>query len=68
MDSRTLKKILEINRRNNALEINTRAMNAFVRIHKRIRAEENEKREKPVISKHESFGDCRTSYADEEGY
>lgn len=51
MDS-VMKKIREINRRNNALRNKYKGDERFVRIHKRIE-EENEKREKPVISKHE---------------
>ena len=47
-----MKKIREINRRNNALRNKYKGDERFVRIHKRIE-EENEKREKPVISKHE---------------
>ena len=49
MDS-VMKKIREINRRNNALRNKYKGDERFVRIHKRIE-EENEKREKPVISK-----------------
>lgn len=51
MDS-VMKKIREINRRNNALRNKYKGDERFVRIHKRIE-EENERREKPVISKHE---------------
>ncbi|MDE5886329.1 MAG: HsdR family type I site-specific deoxyribonuclease [Muribaculaceae bacterium] len=47
-----MKKIREINRRNNALRNKYKGDERFVRIHKRIQ-EENEKREKPIISKHE---------------
>ena len=51
MDS-VMKKIREINRRNNALRNKYKGDEKFVRIHKRIE-EENHKRERPVISKHE---------------
>lgn len=48
-----MKKIREINRRNNKLKKTYKNDERFVRIHKRIE-EENERREKPVISKRES--------------
>ena len=51
MDS-VMKKIREINRRNNILKKKYQGDERFVRIHKRIE-EENEKREKPLISKTE---------------
>ena len=51
MDS-VMKKIREINRRNNILKKKYQGDERFVRIHKRIK-EENEKREKPLISKTE---------------
>ena len=51
MDS-VMKKIREINRRNNILKKKYQGDERFVRIHKRIE-EENEKREKPIISKAE---------------
>lgn len=51
MDS-VMKKIHEINRRNNILKKKYQGDERFVRIHKRIE-EENEKREKPLISKTE---------------
>ncbi len=51
MDS-VMKKIHEINRRNNMLKKKYQGDERFVRIHKRIE-EENEKREKPIISKAE---------------
>ena len=51
MDS-VMKKIREINRRNNMLKKKYQGDERFVRIHKRIE-EENEKREKPLISKTE---------------
>lgn len=51
MDS-IMKKIREINRRNNVLRNKYKGDERFVRIHKRIE-EENRKRERPVISKHE---------------
>ena len=51
MDS-AMKKIREINRRNNILKKKYQGDERFVRIHKRIE-EENEKREKPLISKTE---------------
>ena len=47
-----MKKIREINRRNNILKKKYQGDERFVRIHKRIE-EENEKREKPIISKAE---------------
>ena len=47
-----MKKIREINRRNNLLKKKYHGDERFVRIHKRIE-EENERRERPVISKHE---------------
>jgi type I restriction enzyme R subunit len=47
-----MKKIREINRRNNMLKKKYEGDERFVRIHKRIE-EENEKREHPVISKSE---------------
>lgn len=47
-----MKKIREINRRNNALRNKYKGDERFVRIHKRIE-EENEHRERPIISKHE---------------
>ena len=51
MDS-VMKKIREINRRNNILKKKYQGDERFVRIHKRIE-EENEKREKPLLSKTE---------------
>lgn len=51
MDS-VMKKIREINRRNNSLRTKYQGDERFVRIHKRIE-EENGRRERPVISKHE---------------
>ena len=51
MDS-VMKKIREINRRNNILKKKYQGDERFVRIHKRIE-EENEKREKPLISRTE---------------
>ena len=51
MDS-VMKKIREINRRNNILKKKYQGDERFVRIHKRIE-EENEKRETPLISKTE---------------
>lgn len=51
MDS-VMKKIREINRRNNILKKKYLGDERFVRIHKRIE-EENEKREKPLISRTE---------------
>lgn len=51
MDS-VMKKIREINRRNNALRNKYKGDEKFVRIHKRIE-EENGRREQPIISKHE---------------
>ena len=51
MDS-VMKKIREINRRNNILKKKYQGDERFVRIHKRIE-EENGKREKPIISKAE---------------
>lgn len=47
-----MKKIREINRRNRLLKSKYKGDERFVRIHKRIE-EQNEKREKPIISKHE---------------
>lgn len=47
-----MKKIREINRRNNVLRNKYKGDERFVRIHKRIE-EENERRPHPVISKHE---------------
>lgn len=47
-----MKKIREINRRNRLLKNKYKGDERFVRIHKRIE-EQNEKREKPIISKHE---------------
>ena len=47
-----MKKIREINRRNNILKKKYQGDERFVRIHKRIE-EENEKRERPIISKAE---------------
>ncbi len=47
-----MKKIREINRRNNVLRNKYRGDEKFVRIHKRIQ-EENSRRERPVISRHE---------------
>lgn len=47
-----MKKIREINRRNQILKKKYKGDERFVRIHKRIE-EENQKREQPLISKHE---------------
>lgn len=47
-----MKKIREINRRNNILKKKYKGDERFVRIHKRIE-EENQKREQPIISAHE---------------
>ena len=47
-----MKKIREINRRNRILKSKYKGDERFVRIHKRIE-EQNEKREKPIISKQE---------------
>ena len=47
-----MKKKREINRRNRLLKSKYKGDERFVRIHKRIE-EQNEKREKPIISKHE---------------
>ena len=47
-----MKKIREINRRNRILKGKYKGDERFVRIHKRIE-EQNEKREKLIISKHE---------------
>lgn len=47
-----MKKIREINRRNNTLKRKYQGDERFVRIHKRIE-EENERRERPIISKAE---------------
>lgn len=47
-----MKKIREINRRNRLLKSKYKGDERFVRIHKRIE-EQNVKREKPIISKHE---------------
>lgn len=47
-----MKKIRDINRRNQILKKKYNGDERFVRIHKRIE-EENERRERPVISKHE---------------
>lgn len=47
-----MKKIREINRRNNTLKRKYKGDERFVRIHKRIE-EENERRERPIISRHE---------------
>lgn len=51
MDS-VMKKIREINRRNNTLKRKYKGDERFVRIHKRIE-EENERRERPIISRQE---------------
>jgi len=48
-----MKKIREINRRNELLKKKYRDDERFVRIHKRI-VEENEHRERPIISQHEA--------------
>lgn len=47
-----MKKIREINRRNNTLKRKYKGDERFVRIHKRIE-EENERRERPIISRQE---------------
>ena len=47
-----MKKIREINRRNNILKRKYKGDERFVRIHKRIE-EQNQKRERPIISAHE---------------
>lgn len=47
-----MKKIREINRRNNMLKSKYKGDERFVRIHKRI-LEQNQKRERPIISKQE---------------
>lgn len=47
-----MKKIREINRRNNVLKRKYKGDERFVRIHKRIE-EQNQKRERPIISAHE---------------
>ena len=47
-----MKKICEINRRNNILKRKYKGDERFVRIHKRIE-EQNQKRERPIISAHE---------------
>lgn len=47
-----MKKIREINRRNNLLKRKYKGDERFVRIHKRIE-EQNQKRERPIISAHE---------------
>lgn len=47
-----MKKIREINRRNNVLKRKYKGDERFVRIHKRIE-EQNQKRERPIISSHE---------------
>ena len=47
-----MKKIREINRRNNILKRKYKGDERFVRIHKRIE-EHNQKRERPIISAHE---------------
>lgn len=47
-----MKKIREINRRNNVLKHKYKGDERFVRIHKRIE-EQNQKRERPIISAHE---------------
>ena len=47
-----MKKIREINRRNRLLKNKYKGDERFVRIHKRIE-EQNEKRERPIISKQE---------------
>ena len=47
-----MKKIREINRRNNVLKKKYKGDERFVRIHKRLN-EENKHRERPIISAHE---------------
>ena len=47
-----MKKIREINRRNNILKKKYKGDERFVRIHKRLE-EANQHREKPIISQHE---------------
>ena len=47
-----MKKVREINRRNNILKRKYKGDERFVRIHKRIE-EQNQKRERPIISAHE---------------